>query len=243
MKMINRLENGYVEFDKLSESEIDYIASSKVILNDYSYLLRNERDTPQFVAAAVQRACYIEDITAKNGVFVEINSMENFDPYNRPAFARGELCHPKHADKVIQDAEQSIRRLKAAAKEKNEIFPYSKCDLSIFSRKPEGGLDALHTSIVIGDKGQTGLTDHLNQCCKDGRLKEIFKAYSDALHDHIWDFHVIPKISGFEELRDNLSHADEKKIKNTAPQYEHSTIDKKPVIGSLGKKMDIGEGA
>ena len=67
-----------------------------------------------------------------------------------------ELCHPKYADAVITEDEQSIRRLKAKAKEKNEYYPYSKCDLTIYSPKSDGGLNALHTCIDIGDKSQIG---------------------------------------------------------------------------------------
>ena len=243
MKALNWLKNRYTELENLSKREIDYIALSKTILDDYSYLLRNDRDTPIFINAATQRAYYVDDMSSRNGVFIEINYMEHFDTYNKPALSRGELCHPKYADTVIQEAEQSIKRLKAIAKEKNEYYPYSRCDLTVFSPSAQGGLNAMRTSLDIGDKNQTSLTDHLRQCCKTGPQKEIYRGYEKALHDFIWDFHVTPKIPVIEDVKENrVSNSVEKGIEHTAPQHEINDTSKKQLSGSYSK-MDIGEGA
>ena len=254
MKALNRLENRYAELENLSKRETDYIALSKIILDDYSYLLRNERDTPNFVNAATQRAYYIDDMSSKNGVFVEINYMEHFDAYNRPALSRGELCHPKYADTVIREIEQSIRLLKGNAIENNEYFPYCRCDLTVFSPNPAGGLHALHASIDLGDKGQEGLTDFLEQRCNDGLRKEIFRAYENAQHDLISDFHTVPRITLSEEYnnlrasqsadrdaRDTVPHKE--KTQNELTHYELNTSERKNTAGSRKARMDISEGA
>jgi len=244
VSFLNDLKPKYAVLAELSTHELDYIVKSKVISEDYSYLLRNERDVPQFVDIAAQRAFYIDDMCSKNGTFIEINNMDNIDPYNRPAFARGELCHPKYADALIQETEEFIRHAKARAKENNEYYPYSRCDLTVYTPNKNGGLNSLETALDIGDKSQKGLSDHLRQCCKTAESKEIFRAYSNSLRDSVWEFHAMPKIPTFDDSGGGSFLSAEKGDANDKVQnLSVNKIEQQMVKGPRSHKLEIGEGA
>lgn len=173
------LKEKHKEMSELSQGDLDYLAKSKFVKREYSKLLR---DNPQeFVNKAMERVQDAHAVAAKNGAFVEIGFCEQWG--DTPYFKCGTLCHPKIANQIIEQAEVVSRSMKAKAQLSGEYYPYTKCDMMLFT-KMEKGLVAFHTRVDIGDGEQTSLTEHLEQVCKRGTTKEqIMESYQKSLKE------------------------------------------------------------
>lgn len=78
--------------------------------------------------------------------------------------------------------EAQARGFSTEAEKRGDYFPYTKCDLTIFTPNKDGKLISLNTRVDIGDGTQTSLKDHLEQLCKRGsERKEVLANFTEAL--------------------------------------------------------------
>lgn len=177
-KTLEAMKKDYPALAKLSEPQLQYLATSKFVAREFSKLLR---DNPQeFVDKACERAALISKAASKNGTFVEVNFCEQWT--DKPFFEKGTLCSPKIADKTVTGCEAQARGFSAEAEKRGDYFPYTKCDLTIFTPNKDGKLISLNTRVDIGDGAQTSLKDHLEQLCKRGsERKEVLANFTEAL--------------------------------------------------------------
>lgn len=177
-KTLEAMKKDYPALAKLSEPQLQYLATSKFVAREFTKLLR---DNPQeFVDKACERAALISKAASKNGTFVEVNFCEQWT--DKPFFEKGTLCSPKIADKTVTGCEAQARGFSAEAEKRGDYFPYTKCDLTIFTPNKDGKLISLNTRVDIGDGAQTSLKDHLEQLCKRGsERKEVLANFTEAL--------------------------------------------------------------
>lgn len=177
-KTLEAMKKDYPALAKLSEPQLQYLATSKFVAREFSKLLR---DNPQeFVDKACERAALISKAASKNGTFVEVNFCEQWT--DKPFFEKGTLCSPKIADKTVTGCEAQARGFSAEAEKRGDYFPYTKCDMTIFTPNKDGKLISLNTRVDIGDGAQTSLKDHLEQLCKRGsERKEVLANFTEAL--------------------------------------------------------------
>lgn len=177
-KTLEAMKKDYPALAKLSEPQLQYLATSKFVAREFTKLLR---DNPQeFVDKACERAALISKAASKNGTFVEVNFCEQWT--DKPFFEKGTLCSPKIADKTVTGCEAQARGFSAEAEKRSDYFPYTKCDLTIFTPNKDGKLISLNTRVDIGDGAQTSLKDHLEQLCKRGsERKEVLANFTEAL--------------------------------------------------------------
>lgn len=195
---LSKKYNKEKEFNQLSDIEKSYIISSPYIKDNLSYMLHRESEIPVFLESVFQRARSIDSVSEENGTFIEINSIDKWDADSRRPFTPGELCHPGYANHVIGVTEIEIRNARKTANEKSAYYPYSECNLTVYSRDDKhGNVTGFTSQLAIGDKGQTCLTDHLVQCVRGNEaIKPIYEKYRKSLKDKMWEFHIIPKIYG-----------------------------------------------
>ena len=177
-KTLEAMKKDYPALAKLSEPQLQYLATSKFVAREFTKLLR---DNPQeFVDKACERAALISKAASKNGTFVEVNFCEQWT--DKPFFEKGTLCSPKIADKTVTGCEAQARGFSAEAEKRGDYFPYTKCDMTIFTPNKDGKLISLNTRVDIGDGAQTSLKDHLEQLCKRGsERKEVLANFTEAL--------------------------------------------------------------
>lgn len=177
-KTLEAMKKDYPALAKLSEPQLQYLATSKFVAREFTKLLR---DNPQeFVDKACERAALISKAASKNGTFVEVNFCEQWT--DKPFFEKGTLCSPKIADKTVTGCEAQARGFSAEAEKMGDYFPYTKCDMTIFTPNKDGKLISLNTRVDIGDGAQTSLKDHLEQLCKRGsERKEVLANFTEAL--------------------------------------------------------------
>lgn len=177
-KTLEAMKKDYPALAKLSEPQLQYLATSKFVSREFTKLLR---DNPQeFVDKACERAALISKAASKNGTFVEVNFCEQWT--DKPFFEKGTLCSPKIADKTVTGCEAQARGFSADAEKRGDYFPYTKCDMTIFTPNKDGKLISLNTRVDIGDGAQTSLKDHLEQLCKRGsERKEVLANFTEAL--------------------------------------------------------------
>lgn len=177
-KTLEAMKKDYPALAKLSEPQLQYLATSKFVAREFTKLLR---DNPQeFVDKACERAALISKAASKNGTFVEVNFCEQWT--DKPFFEKGTLCSPKIADKTVTGCEAQARGFSADAEKRGDYFPYTKCDMTIFTPNKDGKLISLNTRVDIGDGAQTSLKDRLEQLCKRGsERKEVLANFTEAL--------------------------------------------------------------
>lgn len=178
LKTLEAMKKDFPALSKLTDPQLTYIATSKFVSREYVKLLRN--DPQEFVSKVTDRAEILSKVAAKNGTFVEINYCEQWT--DKPFFEKGTLCSPKIADTIVAGSEAQARGFKDEAEKRGEYFPYTKCDVTIFTPSKDGGLLSYNTRVDIGDGAQTSLKDHLEQTCKRGNdKKEVLENFSSAL--------------------------------------------------------------
>jgi hypothetical protein len=159
----------------LTGEDLKYISTSKFISRAYGKLLRSDPD--KFVACAIEQLHHAKSVASKSGAFVEVDSCENWG--DTPIFENGAVVHPKVANQIIEQAEMQIRGLKLEAKSKSDYYPYTKCDITVYS-PTNNGLSALNTRIDIGDGEQNNLTDHLTQICQGDEKAKVLENFNLA---------------------------------------------------------------
>jgi hypothetical protein len=177
-KTLEAMKKDYPTLAKLSEPQLQYVATSKFISREFVKLLRN--NPQEFVDRVTERATLLPKVAAKNGTFVEVNYCEQWT--DKPFFENGTLCSPKIAETIITGSEAQARGFRQEAERRGEYFPYTKCDMTIFTPSKDGGFISLNTRVEIGDGEQTSLKEHLEKECKRGtERKEILANFQEAL--------------------------------------------------------------
>jgi len=181
IKSLNK-DGQYPSIADLSDSQLDYLATSKYVTSQYANLLRKDSKVSEFVDKICDRAALVGNCAANNGTFIEVAFCEDF--LEEPVFVNGTLCHPKIAETIIQQTEIQIQGIKKEFHEQGKYFPYVKCDVTVFSpvTVSGSGLRSINTKLCIGDGEQQGLKDHLHSCAGSGAIKaEILENYDMAL--------------------------------------------------------------
>lgn len=180
LKVLESMKETHPELAKLTSSQIDYIAKSKVISRDIKGELKNAPDS--FVANVANRATAIVDNAAKNGAVVEVSFCENWT--SKPVFENGTICHPKIADRIIESAEKQIQGIRGEANKNGVSYPYTKCDISLYAPTPDGKMSVIHTRIDIGDGAQKGLKDHIDSIATRSKEKgEVKNSLAEAFEE------------------------------------------------------------
>lgn len=188
LKTLEAMKKDYPALAKLSEPQLQYIATSKFISREFSKLLRT--NPQEFVDRVAERADLISKAASKNGTFVEVNFCEQWT--DKPFFEAGTLCSPKIADKTVTGCEAQARGFSEEAEKRGEYFPYTKCDMTIFTPNKDGKLISLNTRVDIGDGSQTSLKDHLEQLCQRGaERKEVLVNFTEALSERAYKRQLI----------------------------------------------------
>ena len=210
-KTLDAMKKDFPQLAKLSDPQLQYIAESKFVSRQFSGLLQEHPD--EFARKAAERATLLHKAASKNGTFVEINFCEQWT--DTPFFQNGTLCSPKIADNTVAGCEAQARALSYEAEKKGEYFPYTKCDITVFTPGKEGNLLSLNTRLDIGDSEQASLKDHLEQVCWHGSDsdKEVLSKFSDSLSERADKRKlIVPDLA--EDPPANESPGEEKKDKN-----------------------------
>ena len=210
-KTLDAMKKDFPQLAKLSDPQLQYIAESKFVSRQFSGLLQEHPD--EFARKAAERAALLHKAASKNGTFVEINFCEQWT--DTPFFQNGTLCSPKIADNTVAGCEAQARALSYEAEKKGEYFPYTKCDITVFTPGKEGNLLSLNTRLDIGDNEQASLKDHLEQVCWHGSDsdKEVLSKFSDSLSERADKRKlIVPDLA--EDPPANESPGEEKKDKN-----------------------------
>lgn len=167
MGTLKKMCNQYPELAKLTDAQMTYAATSKVIRKQ-AVLLNN--DPERFVQMVCDRAAKLPKLASKNGAFIEIVSCEKWT--TQKVFEDGAICHPKYADKVIANAEPLLEKLIADEKSQNRFMPTTQVTLCAYAML-DGKLRGMATSIDMGDGSQKGLLDHFQQISEQKQIKEF----------------------------------------------------------------------
>lgn len=171
--VVKKLAERYPQVAKLSEVQQSYIASSKY-LRKQSRMLNT--DPEKFVKLACERAEQLPKIAAKNGSFIEIVSCEKWT--KQKVFEDGTLCHPKYAERTIQNAEPLLENLIERERQNDRFLPTTQVVLSAYAVM-DGKLKGVGTTIDIGDGEQKGMLDHFDQIVDAKKLhREEMKAFN-----------------------------------------------------------------
>jgi len=168
----------------LDDNQLTYIATSKYIANNLASLVNS--DPHAFVNRACDRAEQFGNVAAKNGTFVEFNSVDNW--FYKPIVDDGALCHPKIAEKIFTQAETQVSGMRAAAEQSSEGYvPAVNCDITVYSLV-NGELTALNTVMDIGDGSQKSLSEHLGMVAEGQESEPLICAvngnFQTAIHEH-----------------------------------------------------------
>jgi len=175
---LENMKEKYPKLAELSKLQLEYVAKSQYIRENYADLLKKDPD--KFVDKVCERAQAVKGIISKNGTFVEIKFCE---AWSRPAAIKhGALMHPKLANAVIKQGEVQVRKLKVKAEKEGRPEGYYKCYVDIFSKQDKSGkLQGYETRVDLGDGGQTSLLDHLEKSF--GKESEMLAAFSKATRE------------------------------------------------------------
>lgn len=212
-KTLDAMKKDYPQLAKLSEAQLQFIAESKFVLNEYGELLREHPD--EFAGKVTERAESLSRAASKNGTFVEVNNCEQWT--DAPFFEKGTLCSPKIADKIVTGCEAQARKFSEEAEKNGGYFPYTKCDLTVFTPDKEGKLLSVNTNVNIGDGCQLSLKDHLEQICKGQDRKEVLTKFTDALSERADKRKLI--VPGDKEPRDKEMQQKEESINLTGKEW------------------------
>ena len=157
-KMLEELSKDYEEIKKLPKVQKKYLEKSPYVAEKLVPLL--DENPRAFVDAVMERANMIASVSAKNGMFVEIEYCEQWT--ETPIFQKGTLAHPKVANMIVKEGEKQMEKLSKTAESKGEYFPYSKCKMIVFTPNKRT-LEHQTLKVDIGDGSQKSLTDHMEQ--------------------------------------------------------------------------------
>ena len=157
-KILDELSKDYEEVKKLTRVQKKYLERSPYVAEKLVPLL--DENPRAFVDAVMERANMIASVSAKNGMFVEIEYCEQWT--ETPIFQKGTLAHPKVANMIVKEGEKQMEKLSKTAESKGEYFPYSKCKMIVFTPNKRT-LEHQTLKVDIGDGSQKSLTDHMEQ--------------------------------------------------------------------------------
>lgn len=207
------LKEAYPEqFKGLSSVQLDYIANSDYIKSKLTTLLDKDPTGKQFAEAVTARAAAVEQVAAKNGSFVEINFCEQWT--EKPIVMGGALLHPNVANAIVKQAEAEIMKLSRQAEQRGDYFPYSKCNLTVFTLNENKKLDAYHTRCDIGDGTQKSLSDflHSETGSKESPICTAFdKAIRERGAKEKFAFNEIPADAPIQDISKDVQKAAEDK--------------------------------
>lgn len=168
IKAMEQLQKDNEQMKDLTKNDLKYLATSKFVSREYSKFLGS--DNEQFVELAMKQLDNLKEAMSKNKTAVEIVFCEQWG--DKPIFKAGTIAHPKVANKIIAQAEKQTQAFKKKAESENDYYPYSKCDVTVYSITGKDKLTVLNTRVDIGDAQQKDLTDHLTQICAKGNEKQ-----------------------------------------------------------------------
>lgn len=206
---VKQLKKDFIQMKDLTDTDMKYLASSKFISRNYSQYLGV--DNEKFVNLSVNQLENFKNVLSKNKTAVEISYCEQWG--NEPIFENGTLVHPKEANRLIANAEKQIRTFKEQAEKQGEYYPYSKCEVSVYSYTENNKLSVLNTRIDIGDREQKDLTDHMKQICSKGKEKqEILDNFMKSTRERTNIQLLVPK----KEQKNTIEEITEQKDNNSA---------------------------
>lgn len=157
-KILDELSKDYEEVKKLTRVQKKYLERSPYVAEKLVPLL--DENPRAFVDAIAERANMVASVSAKNGMFVEIEFCEQWT--ETPIFQKGTLLHPKVANMIVKEGEKQMAKLSKTAESKGEYFPYSKCKMIVFTPNKRT-LEHKTLRVDIGDSSQKDLVDHIKQ--------------------------------------------------------------------------------
>lgn len=180
----------------LNASDLKYLATSKFVKSEYGRLVGI--DNEQFAKMAMSQLEHLKKVASKTNIAVEVNSCEQWG--DKPIFESGTVLHPKEANRIVANAEKQIREFKEKAEKEGDYYPYSKCDISVYSFADKG-LSALVSRIDIGDGGQKDFVDFLDQSIKRGKERmEIVENFKASQKERPKDKMILPVRADVMEL-------------------------------------------
>ena len=214
-KAILALQKEMPGMENLNKMDIKYLATSKFINEKYGRLVGV--DNEKFVTLSLAQLENLKKVMSKNQTAVEIGWCEQWG--ENPIFTNGEVLHPAEANRVLANAEKQVQELRKQAEKKEDYYPYSKCNLTIYSVTEKGKLAALNTRIDIGDGDQKDIADHLDQIVKRGKERmDIVDHFKQSLKEKPRTKSMLPQV---EEKTTSVS------------EQEHTTISSGKDNGTL----------
>lgn len=175
---LKKISADYPRLAALSDAQLAYISKSKICAKEVKYL---NGDVSRFVDKCCERAEMLPQIAAKNGTFIEVSRCEQWT--NPAVFKAGTLCHPRIAERITENAEMLIRKLKEAEEAKGSYMPATRCEISVYSVL-DGQLQGLSTVMDIGDGEQNSLQHHMQQLAvSDPQIAKLTKILEEAIQD------------------------------------------------------------
>lgn len=176
-KVLDELAKDHDELKTLTKVQRKYLEKSQYVAENIVPILDN--DPKEFVDAVMERTEKITSISAKNGMFVEVEFCEQWT--ETPIFENGTLAHPKVANTIVKEGEKQILKLSKTAESKGDYFPYSKCKMIVFNPEKRT-LNHQTLRVDIGDGSQKDLVDHIKQIYEK-KNKEFVEKFASATRE------------------------------------------------------------
>lgn len=176
-KVLDELAKDHDELKTLTKVQRKYLEKSQYVAENIVPILDN--DPKEFVNAVMERTEKITSISAKNGMFVEVEFCEQWT--ETPIFENGTLAHPKVANTIVKEGEKQILKLSKTAESKGDYFPYSKCKMILFNPEKRT-LNHQTLRVDIGDGSQKDLVDHIKQIYEK-KNKEFVEKFASATRE------------------------------------------------------------
>ena len=190
-KAIQALQKTVTNMKNLDAMDIKYLSTSKFINDKYGRLVGVDND--KFATLALAQLENLKKVMSKNQTAVEIGLCEQWG--EKPIFTSGEVLHPAEANRILANAEKQVQKLRKRAEKDDDYYPYSKCNITIYSVTEKGKLAALNTRIDIGDGTQKDISDHLDQIVKRGKERmEIVDHFKQSLKEKPQTKSMLPQV-------------------------------------------------
>lgn len=164
------------EFEKLkdlSDNDLNYLATSKVVKNEFNGLVVIGLAEKQFEEYALKRLDQVKAVQSKKGSFVEINYCDQYVPNLKDK----SLVSPNLANKTIRDTEKLIRGFKDRAEKEGEYYPCNRCNINLYTLDKNDNLLVARARIDIGDGTQKNLVDFIENAIDTNKDSIDSKGY------------------------------------------------------------------
>lgn len=216
IEAINKLKETYKEIADIDDIQTKFLASSKFISSYYGKFLGI--DNEKFVNLASNHLKNFQEVMSKNKTVVEVSLCEQWG--DTPIFKEGTLAHPKVANKIVQEAEKQVQGFKKKAEANNEYYPYTKCNLSIYSITDKNKLSVLNTRIDIGDSEQKNIVEHLEQICKGKEKQKLLENFTKSTRERGKTIMIEP----IQKENDNIENKENESIESLSMENWKSDI-------------------